>query len=140
MILMRWPELGCQVRVKLLDDINPELCDILLARLPLTSIQSHAVVCGEQMYFPFAAPAVPAAAYFENMASQPAGRMNIEPKFHYLSVNYGPNHEAVPALAVAQVLEEDLGMLRTVGRLVWDNLLFSTEYLHVVLDRLKEGA
>jgi len=133
MILMQWPELGHEVRVKLLDEINPELCKMLREQLPLTSIQSHAVVCGEQMYFPFVAPPVPVGAHFEDMASQPIGRMNIEPKFHYLSVNYGPNHEAVPALAVAQVLEEDLETLKAVGMLVWNNLLFSTEYLRVVL-------
>jgi len=136
MIRMRWPELEREVRVKLLDDLNPELCEALRTRLPLTSIQSHAVVCGEQMYFPFASPVIPDSARFEDMAAQPVGRMNMEPKFHYLSVNYGPNHEAVPALAVAQVLDEDMETLKAVGLLVWNNLLFSTEYLHVVLEIL----
>ena len=68
MILMQWPELGLQVRLKLLDEINPALCEVLRARLPLTSIQSHAVVCGAQLYFPFAAPAIPGDARFEDMA------------------------------------------------------------------------
>lgn len=136
MILMQWPELEREVRVKLLDDINPVLCNQLYSQLPLTSIQSHAVVCGAQMYFPFAVSSVPDEARFEDMAVQPVGRMNIEPKFHYLSVNYGPNHEAVPALAVAQVLYEDLDILKEVGLLVWNNLLFSTDYLHVVLNTI----
>lgn len=133
MILMQWPELEMEVRVRLLNDINPALCNLLYDQLPLTSIQSHAVVCGAQMYFPFAVSVVPAGVRFEDMATQPVGRMNIEPKFHYLSVNYGPNHEAVPALAVAQVMDEDLETLKAVGLLVWNNLLFSAEYLHVVL-------
>lgn len=136
MILMKWPKLGRQVRVSLLADFNPALCELLNTQLPLASIQSHAVVAGEQMYFPFKSPAVPIDARFEDMAAQPIGRMNIESKFHYLSVNYGPNHESVPALAVAQVVEEDWETLKTVGRLVWDNLLFSSEYLHVVLEKV----
>ena len=140
MIVMKWPKLGYKVRINMLDDLNPRLCGILREQLPLTGIQSHAVVAGEQMYFPFAAPPVPDDAKFEDMAAQPVGRINIEPKFHYLSVNYGPNHESVPALAVAQVVDEDLETLKIVGRLVWDNLLFSTEYLHVVLESIKGEA
>ena len=137
MIKMIWPQLGKEVRVEILDTLNPTLCEHFLKQLPLKSVQSHAVVCGQQMYFPYLSPPVPEDAAWENMSEQPVGRINIEPKFHYMSLNYGPNHEAVPALAVGQVWEEDFGILEQVGRIVCDNLLFSTSYIYVVVEEVK---
>ncbi|NLJ79251.1 MAG: hypothetical protein GX329_07805 [Tissierellia bacterium] len=134
-VKMKWPKLEQEVRVELLTDFNPTVCDIFLSQLPFTSIQSHAVVCGKQMYFPYILTNRPEDMQFENMAGQPIGRVNIELDFQYLSLNYGPNYEAVPTLAIGQVLDEDIDILKSVGYSIWNNLLFSKEYIEVIVER-----
>ncbi|WP_078592633.1 hypothetical protein [Evansella clarkii] len=130
-ITILWPDLEMEVKARLLVDLNPELCQELKDTMPIKSIQSHAVVAGKQMYFPFRFLPMGKGYNFESMDKQPLGRINIELDFQYLSINYGPMTEPVPALAVAQVIEDDIPILLQVGEKVWNNLLFSEEYLLV---------
>ena len=133
-VIIRWRELRESVRALLLDEVNPYACEELVGMLPVESIQSHAVVAGNQMYAPIRIALDRSRCRFENMAAQPEGRVNIELDFQYFSINYGPMTEAVPALAVAQVVDEDIPRLREIGRKVWDNLLSGQEYVHVFLE------
>ena len=139
-VVIRWRELGESVRALLLDELNPYACEELAGMLPVESIQSHAVVAGSQMYAPIRFAPEREKCRFENMAAQPEGRVNIELDFQYFSINYGPMTEAVPALAVAQVVEEDLPRLREIGRKVWDNLLNGQTYIHVFIEEGGERA
>ncbi len=137
-IRIRWPELDIQLTAHLLWDFNPYACEEFCKLLPAQSIQSHAVVAGGQMYAPLRFAPQRERCNFENMAAQPEGRLNMELDFQYFSLNYGPMTEAVPALALAQVVEEDLPRLREAGALVWENLLYGKEYLHVILEKGEE--
>jgi hypothetical protein len=74
------------------------------------------------------------------MDRQPPGRINIELDFQYLAINYGPMTEPVPAVPIAQVDGRCLDALARIGRLAWDNLLFSEDFLTVVFEKAKEGA
>ena len=133
-IIMKWPVLGKQVRIELMQNFNPEICDIFISQLPVESIQSHAVVCGKQMYFPFALVRYPDKIAYEDMSLQPIGRINLELNFQYLSLNYGPNHEAVPSVAIGQVIEEDISIVEEIGLLIWNNLLFSNDHIKVIVE------
>lgn len=133
-IKMKWPKLNKEVKVQLLKDINPEVCDVFMTQLPVKSIQSHAAVCGKQMYCPYEFTDFPENMFFEDMSKQPIGRVNLEINFQYLSVNYGIVNEAVPALAIGQVIEEDINTIKEVGFQMWNNLLFSNDYIEVLLE------
>ncbi|WP_408011099.1 hypothetical protein ACJROX_12630 [Pseudalkalibacillus sp. A8] len=130
-IKIEWPDLDMEVRVKLLMDVNPILCKEIKETLPFKSIQSHAVVAGKQMYFPYRFISENKEYNFERMDKQPVGRINIELDFQYFSINYGLMTEPIPALPIAQVIDEDIQTLIQVGEKVWHNLLFSDTYLIV---------
>lgn len=73
------------------------------------------------------------------MNEQPVGRVNLELDFQYLAINYGPMSEPVPALPIAQIRDDDIEDIKMMGKMAWDNLLFSDEFLMVIFDK-KEGA
>ncbi len=129
--LIDWPALQQKVKAHLLSQQDPDLLARFWQTLPFESIQSHAVVAGFQIYCPFRLACKPARPWHEPMNAQPMGRINLELDFQYLAVNYGPLTEPVPALPVAQVRDEDLARLPPIGKAVWDNLLFSNEFLTV---------
>lgn len=129
--LIHWPGLNDRVKARLLPEQDPGLLERFWEALPFESIQSHAVVAGFQIYCPFRLLGTPARPWHEPMNTQPVGRVNLELDFQYVALNYGPLTEPVPALPVAQVQEEDLDRLPVIGRAIWDNLLFSNEFLTV---------
>lgn len=134
-IRLRWPELGRSVQADLMESTNPALAKEVSENLPLISIQSHAVIAGEQMYFPTRIVLQNlGTASTEPMNSQPVGRVNFEPFFQYISMNYGPISEAVPAWPIAQVDEDDVASLKEIGGQVLHNLLYSNDFLHVILE------
>jgi hypothetical protein len=116
--------------------LNPTLCASLLRSLPIVSVQTHAVVAGEQIYFPTRLVLEdPSSATTEDLSAQPPGRVNFDPFFQYLSLTYGRITEAVPAWPVAQVVEEDVPRLPALGEQIWQNLLCGDHRIHVVLSR-----
>jgi hypothetical protein len=133
---MSWPALDVSVRCALLDEVNPELSASLWRALPLVSVQTHAVVAGEQIYFPTRLMLEnPDSATSEDLSVQPPGRVNFEPFFQYISVNYGRLSEPVPAWPIAQVVDDDLQQLPRLGDRIWQNLLHEDRTLHVIVSR-----
>jgi|SRR5690625_268091 len=129
-IELSWTGLEVSAKAELLTEFNPSLSERFIETLPFESIQSHAVVAGKQMYFPYRL--LDDTAYrWERMDKQPIGRINIEFNFQYLSINYGPMTEPVPAVPLAQIIEEDIEKLKMVGKEVWNNLLHEEQYLTV---------
>jgi hypothetical protein len=129
------------IKAQLLDNLNPELAVSLRKQLPLLSIQSHAIVAGQQIYFPTRLILNdPAGAFTEPLNEQPLGRINFEPFFQYVSLNYGPVSEAVPAWPLAQVLDSDLQKLDLLGRRIWDSFLAGANDLVVVVEHADELA
>ncbi|MCL4863242.1 MAG: DUF3830 family protein, partial [Caldilineaceae bacterium] len=119
-VRFRWPQLDVTVQVRLLDDYNPELTHALWEQLPLLSIQSHAIVAGQQIYAPTRLSLADLdRAYTEPMNEQPSGRINFEPYFQYLALNYGPMSEPVPAWPIGQVAPGDVARLPVLGQQVW---------------------
>lgn len=124
-------KLNTEITAELLADFNPYLCEAFKKTLPNKSIQSHAVVAGDQLYCPYRLPVDSGKCNFEDMSKQPDGRINMELNFQYLSINYGKMVEAVPAAALAQVVEGDIPKLAGIGVAAWNNLLFEKDYILV---------
>ena len=137
--IIEWPQWGKTVEAELLKDQDSKLCQDFWDVLPSRSIQSHAVCAGVQMYFPFRLVSLPSQPFYEPMNEQPVGRVNLELDFQYLAINYGPMREPVPALPIAQIRDDDMEEIKIVGRMAWDNLLFSDDFITVLFDK-KEGA
>ncbi|MEW5919860.1 MAG: hypothetical protein AB1796_02690 [Bacillota bacterium] len=138
-IHLHWPELQMSLQAYLLEEQWAELKEVFLKSLPMSSIQSHAVVAGRQMYFPvrlLLPQAAEAKFYWEPMDKQPIGRINLEHVFQYLAINYEQPTEPVPALPLAQVVAEDVDTLLRIGEKVWHNLLFEPgRFLRVHVQR-----
>lgn len=134
---LRWLPLNITIRVRLLEDLNPGLTNDLRLACPLASIQSHAVVAGKQIYFPtrLLLPD-PQTAFTEPMNNQPPGRLNFEPFFQYIAINYGPVSEPVPAFPIAQVVDEDIPRLLPLGKLIWENLMSRQPPFLVVVEQV----
>ncbi|MDR2136805.1 MAG: hypothetical protein LBO68_00830 [Synergistaceae bacterium] len=122
LLSVAWPALNLRVAARLLDEFNPYACGEFLKTLPAKSIQSHSVVAGNQLYCPFRLNVDRSRLNRELMSDQGVGRLNIELDFQYLSINYGPITEAVPAVPLAQVTDADLSVLVNVGERIWRNL------------------
>ena len=130
-IKINFHKIDIEITAELLTDFNPHVCDEFNKTLPYRSIQSHAVVAGDQMYCPYRLIVDREKCNFEDMSRQPDGRINIELDFQYLSINYGKMTEAVPAVALAQVVDADVPKLAVIGKAVWNNLLFEKDYILV---------
>ena len=137
--VISWPRFEKAVEAELLEEQDPKLCQDFWDALPFRSIQSHAVCAGVQMYCPFRLVSLPSHPFYEPMNEQPVGRVNLELDFQYMAINYGPMREPVPALPIAQIEDNDIEEIKIMGKMAWDNLLFSDEFLMVLFDK-KEGA
>ena len=125
-----------EVKAKLLTELNTSACEAFIKTLPNKSIQSHAVVAGHQIYCPYRLLVDKNECAYESMERQPVGRINVDLDFQYLSINYGKITEAVPALAIAQIVTDDIDKLAILGEKVWHNLLFSDDYILVEFEYL----
>ena len=105
---MRWPKLGKAIEAEIIEKQDQALQERFWNALPFSSIQSHAVCAGIQMYCPFRLVCLPSNPFYEPMNEQLVGRISLELDFQYLAINYGPMEEPVPALPIAQVKEKDI--------------------------------
>jgi len=132
---MRWPKLGKAIEAEIIEKQDQALQERFWNALPFSSIQSHAVCAGIQMYCPFRLVYLPSNPFYEPMNEQLVGRISLELDFQYLAINYGPMEEPVPALPIAQVKEKDIEDLKIVGKMAWNNLLFSHEFITVHFEK-----
>ena len=132
-----WPHWEKTIEAKLLDKQAGALLKAFWDSIPSTSIQSHASCAGYQLYCPYKLVYPPEDLYFEPMNKQKLGRINLEPDFQYLSINYNTMEEPVPALPIAQVEEQYLQEIETIGKMAWDNLLFSNDFIKVVFQKIE---
>ncbi len=51
-IEIHYPDLNITLTANLLEEKNPELCDLMWKNLPIETIQSHTMSTGEAMYCP----------------------------------------------------------------------------------------
>jgi len=132
-VIMEWPDLNVSVSATLLEDKNPELCEVFWSHLPFASVQEHAVVSGEGIYC--WAPIVTTAPvrYTERLTEMPLGRLQyIQATGNKIGLNYGAYTEPLEhATPIAQVLGNDMAKLRVVGKAVWDSAFYTKKIIKV---------
>ena len=134
-IKIEWPEVGVSVRALLLEEDEPELCEILWENLeePLKLFCRHPVSTGEEFSGESRPPRHPVQT---GTQAQPLGRKQwlfsrLKPGsivyaifggYGGLSVIYGPCTEPLPARGgvVGKVVEEDWENMLKAGKAVWN--------------------
>jgi len=133
-IEFEWPEIGINLNVSLLENDEPELCEILWKNLekPLKMICRHPVSTGEEFSGEGRPPRHPVQS---GTQAVPLGRKQwllsgIKPGsvvyaifggYGGISVFYGPCTEPLPARGsvVGKVAEADMEKLKKTGKAVW---------------------
>ena len=143
--LMRWPELGKEVRVEPIHH-NQELFDWFLENLPTKCVQTLTVVAGLGLYMQnVPMPNVPCNWIQENqpmedISQYPSGRFmffmtagnvsNMVCKVSFFT-------EPLPYPTWAEVIEEDKQILNEVGWEIWESLLMEKKTYHVEFLRVE---
>ncbi len=120
LVELEFPKLDKTLRAKLLWDMNPQLCELFVESLPFTTIYSHTTASGEGMYAPTrVVGTVPAKHAL--LTELPHGTITLSTdNYKTLGLFYGRITEPLPGFPpVAQVIDDDLEDMRTVGREVW---------------------
>ena len=137
--IMRWPELGKEVRVVAVDH-NQELFNWFLENLPTSCLQTHTVVAGFSLFmlnlpmknlFPWRQEDIPV----EDIVNMPKGRFTFfmtTGRVANLSCKWGEVTEPMSYVTWAEVVEEDKPTLFEVGKKIYDIAMGSTkEIVHV---------
>ncbi|TKI08542.1 cucumopine synthase-related protein [Martelella alba] len=119
-IRLTWQPLNISVDAYLAVNENPELCQDVIAALPFTVLQDHAVVTGESMYA--WSPLVSTAPIYvrERICDAPKGRLRFSQSTgQKFIVQYGPTTEDLAQPVLGEVAPEHTSRLDAVGAAVW---------------------
>ena len=126
--VMRWPELGLEVKCESIG-VNEAACEVLVANLPIKAVQGHEMVGGwclhdRSVIFGKKAFGLRASELVqETMDEAPSGSE--------LLVKYGETVDNRKYVPVAQVVEEDLEVLKKAGRAQWKSATRTKEVITV---------
>jgi len=131
-IEIEWVPLKIKITADLLEDKNPEFCDLLWKYLPYRSTQIHALISGQHLYH-----YLPIMEVFfmnpktkESRAKSADGTVFLS-YLQHLSIKYGENTEDLPAAPVAQVILEDIPKLKEAGKKCWESTYKTKELIEV---------
>ena len=136
--IMRWPELGKQVRVGSIDH-NQEVFDWFLENLPTKCLQTCTVVAGMSLFMLNLPMSVTCNWIQEDMPLENILNMN-KGRFTFfmttgnvanLSCKFGNVTEPMNYVTWAEVIEEDKELLGEIGEQLWINILMEKKPVHV---------
>jgi hypothetical protein len=132
-VTIEWPDLNISVSATLLEEKNPELCDVFWSHLPFESVQEHTVVSGKGTYCWAPIVTTAPARHTERSTETPVGRLQyIGATGNKIGLVYGPITEPLEhAIPIGQVVEDDLEKLKVVGRAVWDSTFYTKKIIMV---------
>ncbi|MDQ0469897.1 hypothetical protein [Labrys wisconsinensis] len=135
-VRLTWKPLGITVEAILAVRENPDLCEDIVAALPFTILQDHAVVSGEAIYA--WAPVVSTAPVQvkERQCDAPVGRIRFsQGTGNKLIIQYGAATEDIATPVLGEVVPEHKDRLVEVGRHVMKSTFETKEpiWLEVAL-------
>ena len=139
-IEIEWVQLNIKVTATLLEDVNPELCNLLWSYLPYNSIQLHALISGQHLYHynPIIESFFIEPKTKISRAKAPDGTIFLS-YLQHLSIKYGDVTEDLPAAPVAQVIPEDISKLKEVGKKCWESTYKTKELIEVRVTKKGEN-
>jgi hypothetical protein len=119
---MQWPSLSAEVRIDLLEDRAPVLCEDIWNSLPFETIQSHALITGEMMFAtsPVTTLVRENVTLFTDMGVGAAFFGSSSQNFGLI---YGGVNEPEGHPVWGRVRQEDVPELQRVGLAAWTNLV-----------------
>lgn len=119
-IRLTWQPLNITVDAVLAVNENPDLCNDVIAALPFTILQDHAVVTGESIYAWTPLISTAPIQLRERICDAPKGRLRFSQSTgQKLIVQYGPTTEDLAQPVLGEVVPEHADRLDEVGREVW---------------------
>ncbi|GLA42716.1 hypothetical protein AnigIFM63309_011264 [Aspergillus niger] len=119
-VKVKWPKLNTTITVKI-NDANPALVGLLGTALPYRSLQTHAVVAGDQLYHLVPLEELiytPADKRAPDRAKEPDGSVFLS-SFQHFVIKYGEVTEHQPVATCGRVIDQDMDKLRWVADEVW---------------------
>lgn len=136
LIRLRWEPLGFEVKAFLAMDLNTQLCEELLAALPFTCLQSHAMVSGQSIFAWTPLTTTAPTPFKEEIRTAPVGRLRFSARTgQKLIVQYGVTSEDIFAPVLGAVLECDKHLLPAIGAAVWQSTYETKEEVWLTVER-----
>ena len=138
-LIMRWPELGKEVRVAPIE-MNQEIYDWFLANCPTKCVQTTTVVAGMSLFMlNIPMEKVKCNWIQEEMPLEDIVQMNVGRFTFFMttgnvancSCKFGRVTEPMSYVTWAEVIEEDKELLQEVGNQLWENLMSEKKPIHV---------
>ena len=131
-IEIEWVGIGRKVTANLVEEKNPELCELLWSSLPYNSIQNHALVSGDHLYHlaPMVKLVYAQPKTREDRTKSPYGTVFLS-HLQHLAVKYGDLTEYLSAASVGNVIPEDIPTLKQAGLEIWDAVYRSKKVIEV---------
>jgi len=138
-IEIEWVGIERKVTVDLIEDKNPELCELLWSSLPYNSIQNHALVSGDHLYHlaPMVKLVYAQPKTREDRTKSPYGTVFLS-HLQHLAVKYGDLTEYLSAASVGNVIPSDIPTLQKAGAEIWDSVYRSKKVIEVRVTRKGE--
>lgn len=136
-IRLSWKPTGISVLARLNTRGNPELCADILAGLPFTVLQDHAVVTGASIFA--WSPIVSTARLREKelICNAPVGRLRFSQRTgQKIVVQYGPVTETILSPILGQVEADDIEKLAELGHAVSESTLRNKEPIFLTVERV----
>ncbi|MCC6304644.1 MAG: hypothetical protein IT545_05540 [Rhodobacteraceae bacterium] len=129
-VRLTWEPIGVSVDAWLASRENPELVQDILAALPFSIIQDHAVVTGESIYAWTPLLSTAPIRVRERICDAPKGRIRFSQSTgQKLIVQYGPTTEDLAQPVLGEVVPEHADRLDLVGRKVWESTFETKELI-----------
>lgn len=124
------------ITIELLEDQNQRLCTAVWEHLPYSSIETHTVVSGKNLYhqIPIVTPFFVEGDYFVKRPDAPIGTVFL-PDVQSLFFKYGHVSEQNSFPPIGMVVPEDLPVLQEVGKLCWEAIYTTKEPVVIVARR-----
>lgn len=110
------PGVGLSFHAKLLANENPDVVEQVLAQLPLQSVLGHVVISGEAIWMPTRIVHLGR----NNMVLRHPGAVYLYAPGQTICLTYGKITESAKVNKFAEVFEEDLEKLQSLGTLVYE--------------------
>lgn len=138
-IQISFPDLDINLSAKLLWDLNPELCQLLVDHLPIETIFSHTMSSGQGLYAPIRIVGNVSAKY-DLLSEAPLGSVMLSTEvYKTLVMFYGEITEPLPGPRVAQVIDQSIADLKRAGREVWISNYMTHVPVRVIFKSLQTG-
>lgn len=137
--IMRWPELGKEVRVESIDH-NQQIFNWFLSNLPTKCLQTITVVAGLSLFMlnlPMNKERcnwIQEDSPLEDIVQMPKGRFTFfmtSGNVANLSCKFDRVTEPMSYVTWAEVIEEDKNILEEVGNQIWENTMMEKKPIYV---------